>query len=148
MTEPFDQKKWIQEHGMEGQEYRLVSAYVKTQHPNIGLALPLRQLQNPQLKKKILRMPLEKVARYADAVTMACSGQMDVSSPDPSWSMWNVTNFGNMAYLALHHPSTISREEYKKIFHQMRTAEKEQEGGKEEEEEQGTEGRNPSCQFL
>jgi hypothetical protein len=53
---------------------------------------------------------IEELAKYADAITVACYEVLGYEKEALSVSPINTTGFGNMAFIALHHPDERVRQ--------------------------------------
>jgi hypothetical protein len=78
----------------------------------VGLSYPLEHLQ--EVKHRIVRMPREEQARYADAICRSISGNVaeleamfeDLDPAHMDYASWNATSVGNTAYILLYSPLT------------------------------------------
>jgi hypothetical protein len=88
-------------------------------HPLFGCSDDLQTLVN--IRPHMTTMQIEKLAKYADAVTVCCCeklGEQSISDVlNLIWSQkeldLNATAIGNMAYIALHHSDPKIREKMK-----------------------------------
>lgn len=103
----FDQKAWLAEHANElkRKSVQQVFCYVMANHPNGGCALSYN-LYDADIKKtlkKMKKMPTEDLAKYADAVAVACVDKLPVdTSMDLNAGGINETSIGNVAYISLY----------------------------------------------
>jgi hypothetical protein len=115
----FDQKTWVDQYKKElkGLSVKETFLFIFHKHPLSGCALPLLSSgEHKKIMKEMKTMPMLDIAKYADAVTVAC-----VDNPNlvKSFNYDDVSNcicdttIGNAAYIALYTKDSNIR---KKMF--------------------------------
>jgi hypothetical protein len=121
----FDQKKWVAEHAKElkGKNVQEVFRYVTANHPNMGCALPwhLNSSSIDNELKKMKEMTLEELAKYADAVAVACVDEVATGPISKDTPFTNETSVGNAAYIALYSSNEQIRTSYTQLIETWKT---------------------------
>jgi len=115
----FNNAQWVKDHSTELEkikdDYCVVSEQIKLTHPHSGTAFQ-------SMPKITGNETISTISTYADAPTIVCYDVLgnQLKDEDMEIGRLNETGIGNIAYIALNHPSfeikLKFREKYEKIM--------------------------------